>query len=133
MTRKLLRVPWIAVVAVLMIVPFCGSAGAKNKKAPEQFCRLSIVVLRDSDGTPIENAGVVIHTVRRDGRQKDDGFELKTNGEGRTAVQDIPYGTLRVQVVAHRMQTYGDDVEINQPKQEFVIRLKPPVAQVSGD
>jgi hypothetical protein len=46
-------------------------------------------------------------------------------------MEDIPYGKFRVQVVAHSMQTYGDDIEVNQPQQEVVIRLKAPAGQVS--
>jgi 5-hydroxyisourate hydrolase-like protein (transthyretin family) len=116
----------------LLMVPLCLSAG--KKKAPEQFGSLSFVVLRDSDGRPVKNASVVIHFLRKDGSEEPDGLQLKTDTDGRAAVNDIiPYGNVRVQVVAHSLQTYGDDVELNQAKQEFVIRLKPPGAQLSND
>ena len=36
-------------------------------------------------------------------------------------------------MVAHRLQTYGNDVALNQAKQEFVIRLNPPAGQLSMD
>lgn len=117
----------------LLMVPLCLSA-ANKKKAPEQFGSLSFVVLRDSDGTPVKNASVVIHFLRKNGSEEPDGLQLKTDTDGRAAVNDIiPYGNVRVQVVAPRLQTYGDDVELNQAKEEFVIRLKPPSAQLSND
>jgi hypothetical protein len=129
--RKILGLRWAAMVALLLIVPVCLGAGEKKKKAPEQFCSLSFVVLRESDGRPIKNASVVIHSLRKDGSQDSEGFQLKTGSEGRASIDDIPYGKLRLQVVAHRLQTYGDDIEVNAAKQEFVIRLKPPADQVS--
>ncbi len=120
-----------AFIAILLVVPLCLSAGDKKKKAPEQFCRLSFVVLRDSSGKPVKNASVVIHSLRKDGTQDADGFQLKTDADGKTFIDDIPYGKLRLQVLAPRMQTYGDDIEIKEAKQEIVIRLKPPADQVS--
>ena len=107
------------------------SARAKKPKTPEQFSILSFVVLRETDGKPVRNASVVIHFLRKDGSQDDEGFQLKTDSNGRTAMDDIPYGKLRLQVVAHGLQTYGEDVEINSAKQEFVSRLNPPAGQVS--
>jgi hypothetical protein len=114
----------------LLIVPLGLSAGGK-KKTPEQFGNLSFVVLRASDGGPVKNASVVIHFLRKDGSAESDGIQLKTDGDGRASIDGIPYGNLRVQVVAHALQTYGDDVVLNQAKQEFVIRLNPPAGQLS--
>jgi hypothetical protein len=116
----------------MLIVPLCLAAGNK-KKAPEKFSDLSFVVLRDSDGQPIKYASVVIHFLRKDGSEEPDGLQLKTDSEGRARITDIPYGNLRVQVIAPRLQTYGDDFVVNQAQQEFVIRLKPPAGQVSLD
>jgi hypothetical protein len=116
---------------LLLIAAVGVSAGEKKKKAPEQFCSLGFVVLRDSDGRPVKNASVVIHFLRTDGSQGGEGLQLKTDSDGRASVDDIPYGKLRLQVVAHRLQTYGEDFEVKQAKQEFVIRLKPPADQVS--
>jgi len=119
-----------SLLVLLLVVPICLSAGNK-KKAPERFCALSFVVLKDSDSKPIKNASVVIHSLRRNGSQENDGFQLKTDTDGRAHIDDIPYGKLRLQVIVHGMQTYGDDIELNQPQQEFVVRLKPPAGQVS--
>ena len=111
--------------------PELWARGKKQPKTPEQFSRLSFVVLRASGDKPVRNASVVIHFLRKDGSQDDEGFQLKTDSEGRAAIDDIPYGKLRLQVVAHGLQTYGEDVEINSAQQEFVIRLNPPAGQMS--
>ena len=138
--RTIFPLRWAAIISWLLgaafLAPVCLSpaelsAKEKKLKAPEQFSRLSFTVLRESSGKPVKNASVVIHFLRPDGRQESEGFQLKTDSEGRAAIDDIPYGKLRVQVIAHGLQTYGDDVEINAGTQEFVIRLKPPADQVS--
>jgi hypothetical protein len=38
---------------------------------------------------------------------------------------------LRVQVIAHGLQTYGEDYDVKQPAMEFKIELKPPKHQIS--
>lgn len=119
-----------SLIALLLVLPLCLSAGGK-KKPEQQFCRLSFVVLKDTNGKPIKNASVVLHSLRKDGSQDKEGFQLKTDTDGKTAIDDIPYGKMRLQVLAHGLQTYGDDIEIKEPKQEFVIRLKPPADQVT--
>jgi 5-hydroxyisourate hydrolase-like protein (transthyretin family) len=129
--RKTLQLRFAAVISLLLIVPLCLSAGDRRKKAPEQFCALSFVVLKDSNGKPIKNASVVIHSLLKNGSQDQDGFQLKTDADGRAFIDDIPYGKLRLQVLAHGFQTYGDDIEVKEAKQEFVIRLKAPAEQVS--
>jgi uncharacterized GH25 family protein len=113
------------------MVPACLWAGEKKNKAPEQFCSLSFIVVKDSNGKGIKNASIVIHSLRKDGSQETEGFQLKTDTDGRAAIEDMTYGTLRLQVVAHGLQTYGDDIEVKEPKQEIVIRLKAPAEQVS--
>lgn len=129
--RKI-SIPRLAVlVSLLLIVPLCLSAKDKKKQPPEPLCSLSFIVLRDSDGKPIKNASVIVHALSKEGRQEREGFQLKTDTDGRASIDGIPYGNLRVQAVAHSLQTFGDDIEVNQPKQEIVIRLKPPVGQIS--
>lgn len=119
------------IITLLLIVPLCLSAGEKKKKPQEQFSALSFVVLKDSNSKPIKNASVVIHSLRKDGSQDSDGFQLKTDVDGKASIGDIPYGKLRLQVLAHSFQTYGDDIEVHEANQEIVIRLKPPADQVS--
>ena len=128
---KTLSTRLTALVALLLIMPVCLCAGEKKKKPPEQFCALSFVILRDSSGKPIKNASVVIHPLRKDGSQEDEGFQLKTDTDGKARIDDIPYGKLRLQVIARNLQTYGDDIEVNEPQREIVVRLKPPASQIS--
>jgi hypothetical protein len=58
-------------------------------------------------------------------------MELKTDPEGKTNFDGIPYGMLRVQVLAHGFQTYGEDFDVEKPKTEITIKLKRPQGQYS--
>lgn len=111
------------IVCVLM----AGLAAAADQKTSE----LKFTILKDENGKPVRNASVVLHPVEKDGKQGKGGFELKTDPEGQASFPAAPYGKLRVQVLAHGYQTFGDDYEINQPQQEIVIKLKKPQGQFS--
>jgi len=117
-------------LAILALGILSGTllAGDQNK-ASGQTAVLKFVVLKDDNGKPIRSAAVILHPVKRDGKQGKGGFELKTDAEGKTQTDDIPYGLLRVQVIAPGFQTFGDDYTINQPEQNITIRLKRPVDQ----
>ena len=93
---------------------------------------MRFVVVRDTNGKPVKNAAVVLHPVRKNGKQSMGGMELKTDEEGKTWIDGIPYGQLRVQVLAPGFQTFGEDYEIKKPETEIVVRLKKPVGQYSS-
>jgi len=99
--------------------------------AADKTAELKFTVLKDESGKPVRNSSVVLHPVEKDGRQGKGGFELKTDPEGQASFPAAPYGKLRVQVLAHGYQTFGDDYEISQPTQEIVIKLKKPQGQYS--
>jgi hypothetical protein len=93
--------------------------------------RLRFVVVRDSDGKPVRDAAVVLHPVKRKGKQAQGEMDLKTGAEGRTSVDGIPYGPLRVQVLAPHFQSFGEDYEINKAEMEITVKLKRPGGQYS--
>lgn len=121
-SRLLFLISAILITATLM-------AGDKKDEGLESS--LSFVVLKDDTGKPIRNAAIVLHPIGQHGKQAKGGFELKTDNDGKTHFDGIPYGTLRVQVIANGFQTFGDDYNINQPEQEITIRLKRPGGQYS--
>src|ERR1700761_615416 len=92
--------------------------------AAEQSSNLKFTILKEENGKPVRNASVVLHPVGKNGKQSHGGTQLKTNADGVATVDGIPYGKMRIQVIASGMQTYGDDYEINQDQQEIVIKLK---------
>jgi hypothetical protein len=121
-----MRRPLFAIVAVLTI-PVLFAVGGEKPSGPSSA--IKFVVLKDDNGKPVRNASVILHPVRGDGKQDKGGFQLKTDAEGKTETDGIPYGLLRVQVIAPGFQTFGDDYTINQPEQSVTIRLKRPQDQ----
>jgi Carboxypeptidase regulatory-like domain len=117
------------VVAIALGVGFAGLAWAQDDEGP--MSNLRFVVVRDSDGKPVKNAQVVLHPVKRKGKQGQGEMELKTDADGKASVDGVPYGALRVQVLAPRFQTFGEDYEVNKPSFEITVKLKHPGGQYS--
>ena len=99
--------------------------------AADNVSRVEFVVVRGYNGKPVRNASVVLHPVGKSGKQSKGGMELKTDADGKTALDAVPYGKLRIQAIAPGLQTYGDDVEINQPEQQITIKMNRPQEQYS--
>ena len=117
------------VLSLLVVVSIgAGLAAAQDEDTPVSALRF--VVVRDYSGKPVKNAAVVLHPVNK-GKQSRGGIELKTNSEGRTSFDGVPYGPLRVQVLVTGFQTFGEDYEINKPEMEITVRLKRPTDQYS--
>ncbi len=113
---------------LLLVAPLLLASGKKGKEK-DQLSDLSFTVVKDSNGKPVRNASVVLHPVNKEGKQEAGGLQLKTDADGKAAYNSIPYGKLRVQVIASGFQTFGQDYDINQPTQEIVIKLQRPKDQ----
>jgi hypothetical protein len=122
------------VTGAVIIVLGLGQAGLVRAQDDDEgpMSQLRFVVLKDYNGKPIRNAAVVLHPVKKNGKQSMGGLELKTDNDGKTNIDGIPYGPLRVQVLAPGFQTYGADYEINKPELEITVKLKRPAAQYSA-
>jgi hypothetical protein len=118
----------------LILLAAAPLATAQKDKADEDEGPTSWVyfqVIKDDNGKPVRNAAVILHPVNTKGKQERGGLELKTDPEGKTNFEGIPYGMLRVQVLAQGFQTYGEDYDIQKEKMEFTIKLKRPQGQYS--
>ncbi len=120
----------IAGIVGLMLLPAGVAVGQKDKD-DEPTSLVQFVVLKEENGKPVRSAAVIMHPVNVTGKQEKGGMELKTDGEGKCDFDGIPYGKLRVQVLAHGFQTYGEDFDIDKPKFELTIKLKRPQGQFS--
>jgi hypothetical protein len=119
----------VSAVVIVLGAGMVGLAGAQDDDVP--MSDLRFVVVRDYNGKPVRNAAVVLHPVNRKGKQERGGLELKTDGEGRTNIDGIPYGPLRVQVLAPGFQTFGEDYKIDKATMEITVKLKRPGGQYS--
>jgi len=114
--------------AFLSVASFAG----KKPSVPEQkTASINMTVLRNSSGKPVKNAEVVIHLIDNHGKQKQEGLELKTHDDGKAEATGIPYGKVRIQVIAPGFRTFGEDFSIDQPTHEITIKLQKPAEQLS--
>ena len=116
---------------LLSLVALLSAAVAQKDKDDEPTAILNFIILKEDNGRPVRNAAVIMHPVNTRGKQGRGGLELKTYAEGKTSFDGIPYGKLRVQVLASGFQTFGEDYEVNQGKMQFTVKLKRPQGQYS--
>jgi hypothetical protein len=114
-----------------MLLPAAALAGKKSPVPEEKTASVNMTVIRNSSGKPVKNAEVVIHLIDNHGKPKQEGLELKTHEDGKAEASGIPYGKVRIQVIAPGFRTYGEDFSINQPNHEFTIKLQKPAEQLS--
>ena len=106
------------------------SRRGRKYKVPPPSSRIEVTVLRDINGKPIENAAVVFHPM--EGERDKGAMELKTNEDGKAVIDVIPIGdTVRLQIIAHGFQTYGQDYKIDKASMAMEIRMKRPGEQYS--
>jgi hypothetical protein len=123
------RVSIVIAVVIVLGVGMMGLAQAQDDEGP--MSDLRFVVVRDYNGKPVRNAAVVLHPVNKKGKQSRGGLELKTDNDGRTNIDGIPYGPLRIQVLAPGFQTFGEDYQIDKPEMVITVKLKRPGGQYS--
>ena len=99
--------------------------------AQDDMAVLNFVVVRGYSGKPIRNASVVMHPVEKNGKQSRGGLQIKTDADGKASFDGVPYGKLRVQVLANGFQTFGDDYAIDKPTVEITVKMKRPQGQYS--
>ena len=125
------KVTAAVIVLALGILGLISRQSAWGQDDQGPMSSLQFVVVRDTDGKPVRNAEVVLHPVQRKGKQAQGEMDLKTDADGKTSVDGIPYGPLRVQVMAPHFQTFGEDYEINKPTMQITVKMKHPGGQYS--
>ena len=108
---------------------FALPVGAQDDE--DNSALLNFLVIKDYNGKPVRNASVVMHPVNKKGQQERGGLELKTDADGKASFDGVPYGKLRVQVLAQGFQTFGADYDIDKPTMEITVKMKRPGEQYS--
>ncbi|MGZ4829365.1 MAG: carboxypeptidase-like regulatory domain-containing protein [Candidatus Angelobacter sp.] len=114
-----------------MLLPAASFAGKKPPVPEQKTASINMTVIRNANGKPVKNAEVILHLVDNHGKPKQEGLELKTHDDGKAEATGIPYGKVRIQVIAPGFRTYGEDFSIDQPNLEFTIKLQRPTEQLS--
>jgi len=126
-----MRLRAIVIGVVVAVLGLAGSALAQKDGEEGPTAVISFLVLKEDNGKPVRNAAVIMHAVNEQGKQGRGDLELKTDPDGKTNFEGLPYGKVRVQVLAHGFQTYGEDFDINKAKVDLTIKLKRPQGQYS--
>jgi hypothetical protein len=121
----------ILVSLISVLIAPAALAGKKPPVPDQKTASVNMTVIRNSSGKPVKNAEVVIHLIDTHGKQKQEGLELKTHDDGKAEATGIPYGKVRIQVIAPGFRTFGEDFSIDQPNHEFTIKLQKPAEQLS--
>ncbi len=128
--RALLAVCLFAVSVSAVLFAQDQPKRGRKYTPPPATCKISVTVIKATNGKPVENAAVIFHPMKNG---KDEGnLELKTNEEGKAIIEVIPIGdTVRLQVIASGFQTFGDDYEITTDTKEIMVKMKRPDRQYS--
>jgi len=118
-------------LTIPLLIVFCLAPAWAGKKPAIPLATVNFVVVRDENGKPVRNAAVVLHPVQENGKQERGGIELKTDPDGKAGYDGVPYGKMRIQVLASGFQTFGNDYEIGRPTIDITIKLKRPAGQYS--
>jgi len=123
------KIIFTGVMTALLLSAVVGRAQKDKDNEPTSWLYFSVI--KDDNGKPVRNAAIVLHPVNIKGNQERGGMELKTDPDGKADFDGIPYGALRIQVLAHGFQTYGEDYDISKSRTEITIKLKRPQGQFS--
>lgn len=118
-----------AFIAVLLACTLTLAASA-----PQTTIR---VVVKNQYDKPVENAAVILdylgsHQIMKLGKRKPIHWEVKTNQEGVAHFPPVPEGTVQLQVINSRYQTYGKKLDIAGEEKTVEITLNPPQKQYSA-
>jgi len=123
-----IQTPLMWLLATLALL---GTAAAQKSPDNDPTAVMNFLIVKEDNGKPVRNAAVIMHPVNTHGQQSRGGLELKTDADGKTSFDGIPYGKLRVQVLAPGFQTFGEDYEVDRAQLDLTIKLKHPQDQYS--
>src|SRR3954470_11456119 len=115
----------------LMAALVIALAGLAFAAGNDDYCAVTFTVTREYNGKPVRNASIVLHPVDKNGKQKSNGLELKADNEGKASFPSLPYGKVRVQVLAPGLQTFGQDYDVKAKTLDIDVKLKRPQEQYS--
>ncbi len=95
------------------------------------------VVVKNQFEKPVENAAVILdflggRKVTKLGMRGKMHWELKTNQEGVAHFPPVPEGTVQLQVITQKYQTYGKKLDVEGNEKTVDITLNPPQTQYSA-
>jgi hypothetical protein len=129
--RRLVVPSAVFVLSLLSLSVHSQETEKRGRKytPPPPTSHITVAVVKDANGKPVENAAVVFHMSGEEGKGN---MEMKTNEDGKAIIDVVPIGdSIRLQVIADGFQTFGEDYKIDTDAKDIVVRLKRPVRQYS--
>lgn len=95
-----------------------------------------MVEVKNQFDKPVDNAAVILdflgsHQITKLGMRKSMHWEVRTNQQGIAHFPPIPYGTVQVQVITKKYQTFGEKFDIDTEEKKIDVKLNPPQQQYS--
>jgi hypothetical protein len=125
-----------AILTVVVLVFAVHSAVAQSEQHGRKYqpmpptAHMVVTVQKGFNGKPLMNAAVVFHAVR-EGKQ-DGNLEVKTDEDGKATIDVIEIGShVTVQVIANGFATYAQEIDVDGPNKDLLVKMQRPVAQVS--
>ncbi len=103
--------------------------GRKYKPMPPT-AHIVVTVQKGFNGKPMQNAAVIFHAVRNG--VNDGNLEVKTDPDGKATIDVIEIGSkVTIQVIASGFATYAQDVSVDEPTLDLLVKMQRPKAQIS--
>ena len=96
-----------------------------------------LVEVRNQYDKPVDNAAVILdflgsHQLTKLGKRKAVHWEVRTNQQGKAHFPPVPSGTVQLQVITRKYQTFGQQMDVDGEEKTVDIQLKPPQKQYSS-
>ncbi len=117
-----------------MLAVLLAASSFAAKDVPETTIK---VVVKTESQKPVANAEVILdflggRQIVKLGMHKKTHWEIHTNQEGLAHFPPIPEGTVQIQIVNSKYQTYGEKLELQGPEKVLEVTLHPPQRQYSA-
>jgi hypothetical protein len=95
------------------------------------------VKVKNQFDKPVDNAAVILdflgsHQILKLGKRKPIHWEVHTNLQGIAHFPPVPQGTVQIQVVTSKYQTFGEKFELETDEKTIDVKLNPPQKQYSA-
>jgi len=113
---------------------FMAAVTAAASSNPETTIKVSV---KNEADKPVPNASVILdflgsRQVMKLGMHKKTHWEVHTNQEGFAHFPPVPEGTVQLQVINSKYQTYGQKIDVQGEEKLLEITLKRPQTQYSA-
>lgn len=125
--------PFLLASAMVVGTFLCADSGSAATN-PETEIK---VVVKNELEKPVANAAIILdflgsRSASKLGMKKKVHWEIHTNQDGIGHFPPVPEGTVQLQVITKRYQTFGQKMDVEGPEKLVEVTLHPPQDQYSA-